>query len=180
MQFALKVSSLLSIAYLLTPATAVNINFHFDVMCGGSSLNAYNIGAYTCASVSGGGSVKSVYFDGIPSGAKGQAYSSPNTCSYWAADAYGTTCISTGSNYWTAANWFWPSKRLVRKADEDRESLLPTRYSVTFELDSTTREVEIAPADLDRAWKLLQEEDYETLNQFPTVSPCPVKFTAQR
>ena len=54
---------------------------------------------------------------------------------------------------------------------EEPEPLSPQRFSVKFEApDGTEWDVEIPSEEVERAWKLVEEEDFEELCKYPKVS----------
>lgn len=76
----------------------------------------------------------------------------------------------TGGSSIRAANWFYRSGAKIVREDLIKDEG-PTRYTVRYEQpDSTFREVEVPPAELEHAAKLLEEKDYEALNKYPLVS----------
>ena len=157
--------SLLSTAFFLSPAAAVDIHFWPGFSCSGStSWSIYGATRNNCyvATANGG----AISFSDIPSGAKGQGYRTEGCTQYGAEAGPGISVCMSGGGYFRSANWFYPSKKLVRKGGP----LEATRFSIRYELpDLTTREVEIPAGHFERAVKLLEEKNYEALAEFPVV-----------
>lgn len=161
--------SLVSMALLVNPTSAVNVSWYTSTTCSGTSVTTYNVPQNTCTFSGGAGSA---YIWTLPAGAKGQIYSSSSSCSSYVGETPtsggGLCAIGKSGTTIRAANWFYPFKKLARKEVEVEE---PQRTSVTFERkDGTIREVEIPAGEIDKAWKLVLAEDFEALEKYPDVS----------
>ena len=148
----------------LGPAAAVNFSFY------GQYSNCYGPrSAYISDAASNkcypGGPARSIQADGVPGGAKAQAYSDGGCSGYVTEVGSGNNCLSGGADK-NSANWFYPRKKLVRKSPEPE----PT-FTVTYEQPGgALREVVVPGGHFARALKLVEARDYDALAEFPTVS----------
>ncbi|KAI5779643.1 hypothetical protein DFH27DRAFT_604855 [Peziza echinospora] len=163
MQFSVLALSVLSVFSI--PAAAVNILWiEPNYTCGATQFwQIYDANNGQCYVT--GTWARSVSFQNIPSGAKGQVYTSSGCSTYYDEAGSGTHCVAAPQ--WGglhAANWFYPYSRLTRRTEVQKE-----RFGVTYTLpDGKTREIEVAKyADVEATWALVKANDYEALAQFP-------------
>lgn len=166
MQF--KLTFFVSAVLCLGPAAAVRFDFEngSSSSCGGPIVfTVFNANQGQCY-VKAGNSASAITVQGVPSGAKAQAYHG-NSCSDYASEVgagSAPACLQGGNV--GAANWFYASKKLVRKTPKTEP-----RFSVTYEQpDGLLREVEIPSGHVARALALVEGKDYNALAEFPTVS----------
>jgi hypothetical protein len=151
----------------LPHASAVNILWISpNYTCGATQFwSIYDAANNQC--YQSGTYARSVSFQNVPSGAKGQVYTSSDCTSYYTEASSGTHCLAAPQwgGLW-AANWFYPYKRLARDgAVAGRE-----RFGVTYTLadGKTVREVEVARfSDVQGVLGLVENKDFEALARLP-------------
>ena len=162
--------------FFLGPASATDIAWYKTAgNCGGlayyTTYNAGNAVCYHWADRPGDVTMSSVKFNNLPSGAKGQAYTSRGVCADYAGETTSSGGCVSHSNIRTA-NWFYPWKRFAIK----REAEPSARHGVSYELpDGKRREVEVPLQQVERTLILVERNDYEGLAQLPDVS-CELLF----
>ena len=169
MQLALTVF-FVSAHLFLSPVAAVDFSFYgqYSNCYGPRSLFVRGAASGVCY---GGPPARSIQADGVPGGAKAQAYSGGGCSNYVTEVGSGNNCLSGGSDK-NSVNWFYPWKKLVRKTPEPEP-----KFTVTYEQPGAgLREIVIPSGHVARALKLVEARDYDTLAEFPTVSESGMVF----
>ena len=160
------IPTLSALLLLAGGAAATDATFYQYDGCSGALYTRYGLPSNTCVILAQVAS--SIGFNGIPGGAKGQAYTS-QSCSSYRGETTGSGCISGGGSAVHAANWFYSSKR--RSTPLERRQA-PERYGVYYTMPDglKVREVEVSAEHLKRTLKLVEDKDYEALAALPDVS----------
>lgn len=155
------ISRLSALAALLATASAVDFQAFQGTGCdNGASVYWTNVAAFTCVTIP---LTFGMRFLNMPGGAQGQAYYDSGCNNFTQAGGSGTYCLDAHNNM-RSANWFWVSKKLVRRDVEAGEMNTGVMYTTA---EGTTRRIAAAATEFESIMALVKANNWAALAAYP-------------